>query len=356
MNIKLYNSSLVYQKTINPKLIKNKIVFTSQINWWLWRLVLRLDLLINDTTFDFWDIIKIEKNWTVLYSGVIDEINKYTTNYQELEIVCNWYASLFSRLIYNESANYWVTKTDIASDIMSDIVDFYNTEYNYLTKDIETTIWTVSYETNYTDVLKMTKAINDLTEDFYWFVDENWVFNFKEKATTVRNKLTFEKNVFQLTADEDNTRIVNQLILEYKLATTVYNDSASQTLYWVRTKKVTDTSVADATSASDYATSYFTENALPQKKIRLTVTAWYEYEYAYFFNDMDLTFDDYTQNFDNLKDDKTIENIQVWEKIKILNLNHNLGNNLLIAKKTYNDEQISLDLENYDNFIQLIKE
>jgi len=356
MNIKLYNSSLVYQKTINPKIVKNKIVFTSQINWWLWRLVLQLDLLINDTTFDFWDIIKIEKNWTVLYSGVIDEINKLTTNYQELEVVCNWYASLLARLIYNESGNYQVTKTDIASNIMSDVVDFYNTEYNYLTKDIETTSWTISYDADFTDTLKMTKAINDLTTNYYWFIDENWVFNFKEKPTSVRNKLTFEKNVFQLTADEDNTTIVNQLILEWKTGTTVHNFTSSQILYWVRAKKITDTSIVDFASANAFALSYFDENAYPQKKIQLTITAWYEFEYAYIFDDMELTFDEYPETFDELVDDKTIENIQVWEKIKILNLNHNLGNNLLIAKKTYNDEQISLDLENYDNFIQLIKE
>lgn len=356
MNIKLYSSSLVYKETINPKIVKNDISFASQINWWLGRLVLLLDLKIDDTTFEYWDIIKIEINSDVLYAWLVEEINKNATNFEQLEIVCNWYASLLSRLIYDETWNYEVTKNDLASNIIDDIVDFYNTKYNYLSKDIEATTWNVNYKTNYTDLLRFTRWINDLSENYFWYVDENWVFNFKEKPTLVKNRLTFEKDIFELKADEDSTQVVNQLIVERATATDVFNDAASQTTYWVRTKKITDKNILDLSSATDFANKYFEENASAKKKIKLIINNWFKFNSYLYVDEMELTIDEYTQTIDDLFEVKNIENIEPWESLKILNLNHDLWDNLLIAKKIYNPYRIILDLENYDNFIELIKE
>lgn len=330
MNIKLYSKSLVYKETINPDIIQNDISFSSQINWWFGVFILVLDLAITDTTFSFWDVIKIEKDWNVIYSWIVEEINQSATSSQYLEVLARWYASLLSRLLYNESYDYTIIKNDLASNIMSDIVDSFNVSYNYLTKNIALTIWNVQYETDYSTLLNVTDWVNNLAENYYWTIDSEWVFIFMEKPSTATHRITFEKDIFQFNVDEDSSEIVNKLFLVWASWTTATNESASATTYWVRAKKINDSQILDTASADIFIAKYFEENAQPKKKIQLVVdtTIW---------------------NTD-------LENAKVWESLNIVNLNHNLWNNLLIVKKTYTSYNITFDLESYDSFIKLIKE
>ncbi len=58
-DIKVYDIGYVYKSTINPQLIKSSVNFTSNINGGLWRLSIELNIPINSTLLDLWDIIEV---------------------------------------------------------------------------------------------------------------------------------------------------------------------------------------------------------------------------------------------------------------------------------------------------------
>lgn len=356
--IKTFSKAWAYKKTINPKVVKNDISFSSQIDGGLWELVLLLDLSMTNTDFLQGDQIKVWKNKTIIYWGFIDSVDIKATNYEEIEVRATWYFSLFSRLYYEESSNYVLSKTDDPASIIDDVVDFFNLKYNVLSKDTET-VWTsITIENEYTDLLSMINNLKSLSENYFWFVDESGVFKFKEKASDAQNKLTFAKDIFTLNVVEDTTKIVNRLFLSRKDGTvSIYNDTTSQTTYGIREKYVSVTSIDDSGSADVYGDEYISENKDPKKTITLTVSSEYSYKDGMTFEDLwDDTFTDlWDKTFEDLVYMKNIESIHPGETVSIRNISKDFWT-LLITKKVYTPYSITLTLDNYENFISLIKE
>lgn len=356
--IKTFSKSWVYKKTINPDIIQNDISFSSSIDWGLWEIVLLLKLEITNTDFTQGDQIKVWKEKTLIYGGFIDSVGLRATNNEEIELRATWYFSLFSRNYYEEGGDYTITKTDDPSEIIKDIVSFFNTKYDVLTSDTETVGTTATIETEYTDLLSMIKNLKWLSENYFWYVDESWNFKFKEKANDAQNKLTFAKDIFSLDSTEDSTKIVNRLFLERKDGTvSIYNDTASQNAYGVREKYIKITTIDDLSSANIYGNEYISENKDPLRTMKLIIGSWYKYTSWAEFDDLwDQTFNDLdNQAFQDLTFIKDIENIQPGETVKIRNITKDFWT-LLITKKVYTPHRISLTLDNYENFISLIKE
>lgn len=356
--IKTFSKAWAYKKTINPKVVKNDISFSSQIDGGLWELVLLLDLSMTNTDFLQGDQIKVWKDKTIIYWGFIDSVDIKATNYEEIEVRATWYFSLFSRLYYEESNDYTIKKTDDPKEIIDDIIDFFNIKYNVLSKDTQTVWDSIAYDTDYTDLLKIIGDMKAMSDNYFWFVDESWVFKFKPKATDAQNKLTFAKDIFTLNVIEDTTKIVNRVFLKTKEThVDMYEDSASQALYGVREKVVSNMNIDDHDAADAFGNEYISQNKDPKKTITLTVSSEYSYKDGMTFEDLwDDTFTDlWDKTFEDLVYLKNIESIQPGETVAIKNISKDFGT-LLITKKVYTPYSITLTLDNYENFISLIKE
>jgi len=327
--IKLYTKTKVYKKTINLNLLKNRISFTKQINGWLWQLTLVLDLWLSNTDFIHGDLIEVYNfEWLVtnlIYVWYVDEINKSITNFEETIIIAYWLASLLKRIVYNVTWNYTATINKDPYTAVWDIITYFNTKYNYLTLDWSLTWTTTSYDLKYTDSYKIIDDLNNLSPNYYWFLN-NYTLNFKPKPTTASHVFTLKKDLVSLNIEDDSTELVNTLILTYKTWTKTYTDLTSIWNYGIREKYISNTQIWDVTSADEFWAKYINDNKNPKQKMSLIIN--------------------------NIAD---INNINPWETCKIRNINKTWLDNLLISKINYNQYEIQIDLEAYDNFIQLIK-
>jgi len=328
MNIKLYDKDEIFKQTINPNIIKNDITFTKQINGWLWQLILILNVWLDNTDYIEWDIVKVLIDGSLIYTWFVDEIEKIVSWFEETRLNIIWYVSLLKRIIYNVTWNYTATITQDPYTTASDIVTYFNTKYNYLTISWSTTWTSVSYDLNYTDSFKAIDDLNNLSSNYFRYLDNETLY-FKAKPTTPTHYFTLQKDLVELDIEEDWSWIVNQLILTYKTGTKTYTDATSVTTYWLKEKYISNTQIWDVTSADEFWNKYIADNKDPIDKITLEVNSSYA---------------------------NWIENINPWESCKIRNITKNIGNNLLISKITYNKDIIRIQLERFDNFIQLIKE
>lgn len=372
--IKLYDKDKVFKKNINPNILKNKISFNKQINWWLWQLSLLLNLKFDWLNYKFtnpdtweniiysfiqWDLIEIyiytNKLQTLIYVWYIEEIIDNITDYQELQLKVNWLASLFKRLIYNVWWNYTSNINQDTFSTIEDIKDFVNLYYNYFTIEWWLTWITWSYDLNYTNCYDLIENINKLSENYYWYLD--W-YNliYKEKPITPTHKFTLQKDVVELNIENDTTDMVNYLILTYKLWTVVYQDATSISTYWKREKYISDTQVATLLSANDFWNNYISKNKDPKQRIRLIINSKYAIIIDEFLQNMINNLETYTNNLQSYPFYKNIHKIKPWETCKIRNIWKTLNNNLFITKVNYNKDIITLDLEEYQNFIWLIKQ
>jgi hypothetical protein len=67
----------------------------------------------------------------LIYSGVISQIHRFFQHQEYVQVVVLGLASLFTRVLYkNGGAGYTQTITDDPAEIVRDVVDEINTQYN----------------------------------------------------------------------------------------------------------------------------------------------------------------------------------------------------------------------------------
>jgi len=329
--IKIYNKLHIPKTNINLDIVKNKISFTKQINWGLWQFSLLLDLKF-DYDFIQWDLVEIynfeNKITNLIYVWYIEQIINKITDFQELELKINWLASLFKRIIYYVGWNYSANINQDTYTTINDIKNFVNTFYNYFSIDWILTwiIW--NYILDFNNCFDLINNIKDLSENYYWYLD-NYILRFKEKPTIATHIFTLQKDIIELNIEEDATDIVNFLILTYKTWTAIYTDTTSLSIYWRREKYIKNSQIADLNTANDFWNNYIIENKNPKQKIQLNINN-EKYQNAY--------------------------NIIPWNSCNVKNIDKVLNYNLLITKINYTQETTLLELEAFENFVQLIKQ
>lgn len=355
--IKHYDKDKTLIQTINPRIVKNEVSFTKQINWWLWQFSLSLALPITNDDYTEWDLIEvystINKVRNLIYVWYIEEIIREISTYEEIRLKINGLASLFKRIIYNVAWNYSPTLSWDPFTLVSDIITFINTKYNYFTVEGSLTWASVSYSANYTDCYSLITNLNNVASNYYWFLD-NYTLIFKAKPSTAEHTFTVKKDLVELTIEEDAIWIVNSLILTYATWTKTYQDATSISTYWIREKNVTDTNIWNVTSADIYWAKYLAENKDPKKQTSIVVSDKFS-SWILVLSDFNQNLNTYTLNISDYKY-RTIENLKPWESCKIRNLKKQLSDNLIIQKITYNRDNIIVDLERFENFIWLIKQ
>lgn len=361
--VKYYEKDWTLKWVVNPKDIINSITFVNTKDWWQWDVSLQLNLDFEDSSFKNSDFVRIyeydddNKTWRLIYTWYISQIKRIATVNQEIiELTLLWLATLLNEVLFYQSWNYTFTKNQDPAQTIKDIIDYFNTKYtwNWLTYSWWYIInyWTsISIDFDYTDCYEAIKLSVEPT-NYYRHIDQNWEVYFKAKSTTADHRLTFQKDIEQLTITEDSEKVINNIELKRKSWTNTYSDEPSEIDYWFKQKYISNTNLADSWSADEYGNNYLNQ-------------------YWFFINKTDVTLN---SKFD-------FETIKPWETIKILNFNYFTNNtrevyikdvdwnyikdvdwnyiktiwdnslqNLQIVRTTYSPDKIVLQIEDYTSF------
>ncbi len=327
--IKVYDrTNTTLKKTISPKDVLSDISFSLNTDGWLWEQVIELAYPITDTTFNFWDIVRVtmynenNKNWIQIYMWYVTKIwRKQTTTRQTIVLTCLWVASLLTEQFINKTTT-WLT----ADQAFKDVIDSYNASYwtifSYTAWSIDVwpSLWTGSISWNYLSVLK------NLTtrSGYYMFVDWQWVVWFKQKPTSATHFLTNKKDVEWIDIKEDLEWVVNSAkFWDVNYNTSTYEDSASVALYG---RKYADwqKQINWQTYLDNYTEQYVLSNKDPKKETTIIVNRQYN-----------------------------IESIKPWDTIKIRNFEYSFDN-VKIIKVWYTPDKVVLYLDRYISFWWLV--
>lgn len=327
--IKVFDKSWTYKTTINPNVVMNDISFSATTNWWQWQMNLDLALDFWDTTFHWWEIIKVilyserYKQGRQIYYWYVSQITRvYDINKWYIRLVCLWIASLLTKIMYVWDYSW------TAEDLLTAIIWKFNTEYDWTL----ITLWTID-EYEWTISLSLTqditcsKAIDKIAEicNYYWFVDSEWTFTFKKKFTQTNHILANQIAVENIELNYNIESMCNRLYLERKDWTIeTYEDTDSQNLYWLKEKFQRQPSLDDSSTQNDYWSSYIEQYANPKNASKIIVNSEYD-----------------------------IESIIPWDLITVVNITYPIQN-LIIEKINYTPSKITLTLEENESLRWII--
>jgi len=315
---KVYALNWDFKFTINPTDVKAGLVFDSTLNSWQGQFNLIFNKTIDYTGIVNTDIIRIYQidksfpDWRIIYAGIVQDVTKkITADFEEIIVPMLWLWSIFTYKTFN-----W-TKDDTPWNIIWDMVDLINIDYNLFTKHITTTWNDVKLDLEYETLLKIITKTKQASE-FNFFVWADWIVHFHEKPLTPTHEFQLWKEVFDLQIKDNSEKLVNKLILKYDNSTRIYEDATSQTNYWLREKYISDMSIKQNDSADEFWNQYIEDNKNP---ISETVI--------------------------KINDEYDIETIQPWDTITIYDT---VVQNMQVVKTKYYMDWITLYLEKFENF------
>lgn len=330
-DIKVYTKEWTYIRTINPNVIMNDISFSSTTNWWLGELDLMLWIYFRDTTYICWELVKVflfnerYKQGKQIYMWYISRISRIMdTNKWYVKLTVLGIASLLNNVLY--SGNFSGT----VSSILTNIISSFNGKYPW---SLITIWWIDTYpgtlNIEFKEWTTCKSAINMINEicNYYWFVDSEWKFWFKDKNNTTTHILTNEVNVESLTVTTSIESVVNSIYVQIKnWSIKQYQSATSQNTYWIKERFDNQTSIADVTTQDDY-------------------------------------WNNYIANYEEAKDDSSIvvndlydiESIKPWDKIDVVNLWFELRG-LIIEKVKYTPARVTLSLEDNETIWGVIND
>ena len=315
---KVYSLNWDLKFTINPKDIKSRITFDSILNSWQWQCTLVWNKPAKTFDIASTDIIRIYQidkqnpDGRNIYTWIVQNITrKILASYEEIVIPLLWLWSIFNYKTYN-----W-TFTASPWEIVSDMVDLINVDYNLFTKDIDLTGADIKLDVEYETALSVINKVKQAST-FDYRICADWTVCFKQKEATPTHIFELWQEVFKVEAKQNTEKLVNKLILKYDINTRVYEDLTSQATYWIREKYITDTNIKQNESADEFWNQYIADN---KDFILETVV--------------------------EINDVYDIENIKPWDTMTIY---WTLINNLQIVKTKYYMDWITLYLEKAENF------
>ena len=209
--IKIYDINWNF-KTILWKELKNISNFSSQENWWNWKLSIDIKYLENQIEFEIWDIVKYFIKWQLVFVWNIIEIEQEENiafNFYKLNII--WLAHFINN--YKVNQNY----TDTLFNIITDLVNKYNTErwQNILSVWNIPTTWNINinkWEAWYLDYFK---ELSKKT-DFKFFIDLDWRVNFGING--IIHTIIFWNEINSIKTIKTNETLINKNIVNnYRL-------------------------------------------------------------------------------------------------------------------------------------------
>jgi hypothetical protein len=320
--------------------------FTSTINGGVGQLSIDLprkfDEYNNDGAVNLLDSIQVwvqDKEGTVkIYSGYIDSISRTIRgNVEGVRVTCLGYASRFGFSIdWNGTTLTQDRNSQDPTDIIKDIIDDYRANYadpfiNYTSTSTEDTGLTVSYQSDSKYIVESIERIRQMAgSGWYWFIDADNVFHFKQKPATPTHTFTMIKDISELTIDSVTSDIKNSVLFwnglqsdDTNFIQKLYYSGTGATAYWKRFDKITDSRITDATTADSLGTAFIEANKDPNVTITFRVKD------------------------GNLGDGYDIESIKCGDTCRILGVKDSdlyLGN-LQITSINYTPEYVDITVE-----------
>lgn len=363
--IKVYDRLWNFKDNIWLKNLIWDIAFSEDINWWQWNLILKFKLWSYYTNFLQWDILQVRwfdktyPDWTPIYTWIIEDIKIIEdNNWKQISLKILWLITLLSNFIYKDGSNLTFSKNQALDLILKDIIDKFNTEYwtlntinwpsninndkiirytndsifsdyilNSMTNNLNTYNSSLdTYITNPNNNINLNIWFdkNNLLESivkiqklwkYYFYINNAWIFSFKEKRNSANKRLTFNKEILNINQTNTKNNLVNKLYLERSDWTVkIYENIASQNTYWIEEKYENKTDLLDVSSQDIYWNTYISDNKDIKEKIIINV--------------------------------KVDTNINPWDNIKTLNTENQIDN-LQVVKINTTSIQKTIYLDEY---------
>jgi hypothetical protein len=274
-----------------------------------------------------------------IYSGYTD-IKHPTVDENKEQVTINTlgYTARMSDILYKNGSTVEISESSTdPSTMIENILDrlaaeeTINNKITYTASSIDDT----GNSGSYTFILKTcTEAIEVARgmgpANWYWYVNADNTFYFKEKPTSATHTFTFGKNLMLLNVEKNLDELYNQVIL-WNNKTGVdallrsYSDTDSQNEYGLRIYKKSDSGWDNADSMDLYGNTFLATHKDPSIKTTVKII---------------------DSNFNSHGYD--IESIEPGDTCQILNLPTTstvLGDNMTISTVTYYLDHVELQIE-----------
>lgn len=303
--IKVYQKDWTFKTNLRENEVLSWVSFSENINWGQWEISILLNRDFNNDEITESDFVKISlydenfPNWKLVYTWIIEEINRiYKSSENKLELSCRGLSSLLTRFYFKSGVDYIFNKNEDAGAIFRSIVDYFNSVFpwNWLNKDwIENTWVNSNIDFWYDTCFKAMQKVQETT-NFNFCVKADWTVNFKAIPNTNIHSFTAKKDVQNLEINIDAWDIKNVIIVDYDWWTVAEEDNASKTSHWISEKQFAKWEFKAEDTARNFALSQLELYKNPKKQIELEINTNY-----------------------------ILENINVWETIKVKNINYEIN-------------------------------
>lgn len=349
-NVKFYQKDGTLIDTVDPSILASAPTFSGAINAGLGQCTLKFNLPFDDFAshvdfidhMTFCEIFEVDEDnlgGRLIFTGYTPRFNPRLSGDEDfVQVILLGLGSLLSDSIFGTSPNYTEDYSSTGADpatIATDIIDNINTQLghawiNYSTSGGDQTVFTVGTSVKYIfDKLSHGDALNELVKltggDWFWHVDGQGYFWFKEKPSTATHTFQIGLDVLDLDIDSSVEDLKNRVVLFWDDPTpTVDTDSASITAYGERAIIIEDSQIKDSTSATQRVASELAKRKDPKFQTTMIVTSEYD-----------------------------IESIRCGDTCEILGLKEGsdvMGDNMQIVAIKYNIDKMTLQLDEVRSF------
>lgn len=351
--VKIYRLDGTYVKTQNPLKVTSEVRLTTKLNGVQGQCVIELALPIDD--FDEGNSIKLmnvakiyeadDENSPaprLIYTGYISQYAPFfSESTQGVRLTLLGIGSLLTLAYFKNGGSFTVAKNADPAQIMSDIIDHFNSVYpgNWLShgSSVQSVGTTVSYtftDAKWLDALKKTFDLSG--SGWWWKIAENGELYFKQKPGTATHIFSIGGTISSGEILKNSEQIINALQVRWGGGPTTvdFSDATSITNYGRHEKITTDSSIGDGTSANQNGSKDVTDNKDPKIQAKLRINTTYD-----------------------------IESVKVGDTCTVVNVNNRstlFSQNMLITSVSYTPDYIDIELENNqstfaDNFTAAVQ-
>lgn len=273
-----------------------------------------------------------DTNGKKIYSGYVADITTFIDgDKQYVELGVLGYVSRLGFTLDWDGTNISVARNSMTpGEIAKDVVDKYRANVveeriNYSSTSVDITGDDISYSSNTNSSLETIDRVREMAgANWYWYVDAENTFHFKQYATTPEHLFTFGKDTSYLEITRSADSIANEFIFwnglqsgDTDFLSKRYYNTSSITNYWNRFKALTDNRITDDTTSDKLGESFVNAYKDPNVSLQFEVTD------------------------NNMGDGYDIESIEPGQTCKILNLENTnvVGDNMIITSVTYSPEK-----------------
>lgn len=301
-NVKFYSDPSTLIETVSPNLIVDEVSFTSQKNGGLGEWVFKINVPFDDfathvSFINFMNFVKVyeidpsNKTGRVIFTGYLTKYIPTLTKDQDLvEVTCLGLASLMSESLWGTQPTFLNSYSStapetIAQAIIDDVNTIFGTWISYETSGPNQTIFatskTISYDFEELTHLEAMEKLLELTgEDWYWHIDGQGNFHFREKSSTADHEFQVGTDIQRLAIDTNIEALKNDITLEYNGGTVNKSDSTSITAYKRRKVKFDDQKITTGTGGlgEDFVDQKIAELKNPKYETVLEINSQYDIE------------------------------------------------------------------------------